>query len=114
MEIEITEIINNENIEYVTGSIAQLGNDAASITWNRAKNLASEIKFTTEQLAAIRDYAGYFGAWTKEEIAAWSDTEVTALMLQFINTEIQEHGPNFTEGNIFRTEENKYYYYVGF
>ena len=112
MEIDITALLTNENepdISEITGSVAQLGNDAASITWNKAKELANRFKLSSEEKQACRDYFRTFGAWSKEELTEMSDQEITALFLQHVSLEYKE---NPEDGRIFNSDD-RFYIYIG-
>lgn len=97
MELDITDLLARgfEPNKYCA-SVAMLGNDAGRITWNAAKDdaPAAGLLDTEEKRAAFRDHAREYGAWSDQEIDAWTDTEMTALLLQIIGAEFWESGLN--------------------
>lgn len=87
LEINITDLLNNSDFDpwVLRNSVANLGTNAAQITWNNAKNLSNSFpKLNEEQLQNLRDYFRGYGAWDAEEIAAWSEQELYALCIQEI------------------------------
>lgn len=93
MEINITKYFDNEEHCLVSGSRAELGDNAGAITWQNALESAqSDLlpQFTPEEIEEIRDYFGTFGAWDDEERAAWSIQEIRALVSQLISGDIRE------------------------
>lgn len=94
-EIEITALVRSE--EFVpfdlSNNRATLGDDAGKLTWNASVETAKEVESlipTPEHKEAFRDFVKDFGAWSEEAIAAWSDTELDALLLQWIAGDIRE------------------------
>lgn len=93
MEIIVTKyVVDHENAKYYSASQAELGEDAGKITWENALDRVEEepLVTTEEEIQECKDYLKSFGAWDAEEIAAWSDQEVNALMLQEISGCIRE------------------------
>lgn len=80
----------------VSNSQANLGVDAARITWQNAIKIANRhadwllISFD-EAVTAMRDWAQDTGAWDDAEIAAMSSIEFLALFVQNIAAELREH-----------------------
>lgn len=81
---------------------------------------------TPEQQSELRDWIRGFGAWDDEELAAMSDQETNALLLQFIAGDIreQEHFDTIEEweaacesgqcsGALCQGDGGRWYYYVG-
>lgn len=96
MEIDITKLFNSDEyapMDY-SASVAEIGNDAGRVTWSQACEDAPEYNFldTSDKLDAFRDHVKGFGAWSEEEIAAWSDVECNALFLQLVSGDIREAG----------------------
>ena len=132
MEIDITRFCTeNDPCDY-SASVAELGDHAGKITWKAALREAAHAPMLTtdEQLEAFRDYVAQFGAWTNDEIAAWSPTECNALFIQFVSGDLQEAGLEcLTEdawleydrrsqngecsSNIYRDFDGQIYYYIG-
>lgn len=71
---------------------ATLGDNAGALTGNASCETAAQITLldTDEKRQEFRDYVAEFGAWTDDEIAAWSDTELNALLLQMIAGDVRE------------------------
>lgn len=93
MEIDITDLVNSDiDLKNISGSRAELGQDAGKITWNNALN-RTEFHYlkTPEAIDTGRDWIKQFGAWKQEEIDAWTYTEINALLLQFIVSELREY-----------------------
>lgn len=90
MEINITNIVANIAPMDYSASAAEMGQDASKITWAAACEDALELfgdQFDREEFDAY--FAG-FGAWSDKELAAHTDRESAALMLQFIAGDIRE------------------------
>lgn len=94
-ELDITSLIRSE--EFVSFDLsnnrATLGDDAGRLTWNASMETAREVVSlipTPEHKDEFRDFVRSSGGWTREEIAAWSDTELDALLLQWIAGDIRE------------------------
>jgi hypothetical protein len=82
MEIDVTPILS-ENCRMLSASRAELGENAGRITWNNCLKLAKRLPLVTnENRDEIRKHFGEYGAWEREEIAAWSDVELSALIWQ--------------------------------
>lgn len=88
MDINITCIIrhflNDASPRDYSASVAELGRDAGSFTWNNAKEHARELFGEEFDRAAFDGHFAGFGAWDHEELAAHTDEECAALMLQLI------------------------------
>jgi hypothetical protein len=94
VEIDITDFFKNAETWNLSGSIATHGPNAARDTWNNAKQEASESPLlkTKAELDAMRKWAKETGAWSREEIAAWSSGEVNALFIQLVTGDMREAG----------------------
>jgi len=76
MEIDVTHMVESaDNMPMLSGSCAELGNDAGQITWNNSKAYGAEHPLlTTDAMRdAARDHFREYGAWTRKEIEAWSE-----------------------------------------
>lgn len=84
MYIDITDFVRNVEACDLSASKMELGNDAGKITWNNAKaEAALHPLFSTDaEIEACRAWAEEFGAWDRDEIAAWSSDECNALVLE--------------------------------
>ena len=95
MELNITEFFNHARPSYYSASCAELGDDAGRITWANAVDAAGQWPDwlnTEDDREEFRAYVRTFGAWDDGEIAAWSDEELTALLIQMIAGDIRESG----------------------
>ena len=131
MELDITEFFNNACPSYYSASRAELGDDAGRITWENSVDAADQWAAwldTGDKREEFRAYVRTFGAWDAAEIAAWTDAELTALLIQLIAGDIRESGlqdgTSWAEyeadaeagrmsGNLFRAEDGRVFYYIG-
>lgn len=93
MELNITHMVDGaDDMPMLSGSQAELGRDAGKITWANSCAYATEhILLTDEAMREkARSYFKGFGAWSPEEIAAWSDAELNALITQDIAAAVRE------------------------
>lgn len=81
-EIDVTPILD-EDCTLLSASVAELGPDAGKITWNNCLVLATRLPLVNDSNRdEIRDHFAAYGAWDDEEIAAWSDIELSAMVWQ--------------------------------
>jgi hypothetical protein len=131
MELDITRFFMDEDAADYSASAAELGQNAGKITWNAAKEAATTYDFldTDEKRDAFRAYVKGFGAWSEEEIAAWDNDGLNALLIQMISGDMREGGlnagDNLTDaeweeyenggnaGRLYRGDSGKVYYYIG-
>lgn len=131
MELNITKFYNETAPMDYSASVAEIGNNAGADTWRAACEDSSTymILNTDDKRKAMRDYVRGFGAWTDEEIDAWTDIELNALLLQMISGDIRESvldddrsaWPEYYElaeqgtvsGNLFRADDGQIYYTIG-
>lgn len=124
MDLNITHLVKLE-LRQFSASRMELGEDAGSITWNNAMESGLVFVSTEEEKQEARDYIRSFGAWDTAEIEAWNDTELNALILQFITGDLREYldakkcgRTEFKKwqencgGSIYQNGQN-YYYYLG-
>lgn len=95
MELNITHLFAEESAFVpfdLSNNRATLGDNAGALTWQASKECAVEIPLldTDEKREAFRDFVRESGGWTREEIAAWGDTELNALCLQWIAGDVRE------------------------
>lgn len=131
MEINITRFVTECDPFNFSASQAERGDNVGPETWSNAKTEAAREPLLTspEQLDALRDYVGGFGAWEDDEIAAWSANECNALFIQLVSGEMREAGMDDVDvedfdwekyersaengnisGNIFRAADGQIYY----
>lgn len=80
-----------ENAYEMSGSVAELGTNAARFTWGNCVREAEDGNpITDENRDNVRSWVRSFGAWDAEEINGWDDTELGALLLQFAAGDIRE------------------------
>ena len=130
MELDITDFFNNAAPADYSASAMELGDNAGRITWGHAVEDAPDYPLldTDDKREAFRDFIREFGAWDNTEIAAWTDQELTALLIQFISGDMREANldpaaPDWTQyekdaeagrvsSRIFRSA-NRVYFYIG-
>lgn len=131
VEIDITDFFENACPRDYSASVAELGVNAGSDTWRAACDDSPDYPFldTEEKREEFREHIRGFGAWNDDEIKAWSDTELNALLLQLISGEMRESGldqgePDWQEyregceagkyhGDISPGNDGRVYFYVG-
>ena len=129
MEIDITHMVDGaDDMPTLSGSQAELGPDAGKITWNNSKAYAAEHLLLTDDTMRdnARRYFKGFGAWSADEIAAWSDLELNALVTQEVASWIRqmerfdsdekylaaaEQGS--VSGSLYKGDDGKWYAYIG-
>ncbi len=94
-ELNITHLFTDESpfVPFdLSNNKATLGDNAGALTWNASKECAAEIVLldTDEKKEAFRDFVKDSGGWSEDEIAAWNDTELNALLLQWIAGDVRE------------------------
>ena len=92
MELNITHFFNTAEPRYYSASQAELGPDAGRITWENARDSGYNLLDTDDKREAARQHFALYGAWTEEEIAAWSDVELTAITIQDISAAMRDSG----------------------
>lgn len=132
-EIDITDFFNSADAFEFSASVAERGENAGKETWNNAKEEGTRAPLLTtpDQIQALRDHVKEFGAWSREEIEAWSSVECNALFIQLVSGDMREAGldqdPDDQDwqeyekraergncpGNIYRGDDGRVYYYLG-
>ena len=136
MEIDITAFVRTAETHELSGSVAELGQDAGKITWNNAvREAASTQLIKQDDRDEFESWVREFGAWDREEIAAWSLDECNALLIQYISGDLNEleslcysdsdeFGINWKTanelseagtigGHIFKGDNGRVYFYMG-
>ena len=92
MDINITRFYSEACPRDYSASVAEIGNNAGRDTWRAACDDSSDYLMLddADKRQAFRDWLKPFGAWDDAEIAAWSDSELNALFLQWIAGDIRE------------------------
>lgn len=127
MEIDITHFFETAAPYDFSGSIAERGPNAAKETWSNALEQArAEPLLKESDCDYFRRYMREYGAWSEEEMAAWSIDDCNALLIQLISGDMREGNLDCAEpdweqyekdaedgrisGNIFKAEDGKMYY----
>ena len=93
MELNITNMMKDaDEMQYLSGSVAELSDRAGQLTWDNSKRYAAESPLLKpEQVEEARDHFRDYGAWSDNEIDAWSESDVQALVTQEVAAEIREY-----------------------
>lgn len=85
MQIDISHLADMPARD-LSASVAEIGDMAMKWTWQAAQEQAEETPLLTneEELEHFRKWLKPWGGWDEEEIAAMSDNELNALLLQWI------------------------------
>lgn len=92
----------------MSASASELGPDAGKITWANCLDVAEcapSMLVTDENRDDVRDHFAAYGAWKREEINAWTDRELSALIWQEVAADMRY----FTEhckGSLAKYEED--------
>lgn len=132
MDIDITRFFRTVEPSDFSASMAELGQNAGKITWNNAVHEAAEnpLMTTEDELEEFREYMKGYGAWEDEEIMAWDMDKCNALLVQLVSGDMREGGlenpdeadwleyeagekEGLWNGNIYRGDDGRIYYYVG-
>jgi hypothetical protein len=136
MEIDITDFVRTAETHELSASVAEMGENAGKITWNNALREASIVQLIdADHRDAFESWAREFGAWERDEIAAWSLDECNALLLQYIAGDLNtleslcysdddefcidwDEAERLSQkgtigGNIFKGVDNRVYFYMG-
>ena len=131
MEIDITTFFKDAAPMDYSASVAEIGNNAGRATWQAACDDSEDFMLldSDEKREEFRRYVKTFGAWSEDEIAAWSNIELNALLIQMISGDIREadldtDDPDWDKyqedseagrisGRIFKADDSKIYYYIG-
>ena len=86
MELDITEFFNACMPMDFAASVAEIGNDAGILTWRAAlvESEGLQLLDSYEKREAFRAFVRSSGGWTDAEIAAFTDTALQALCIQWI------------------------------
>lgn len=129
--LDITDFFRAENAGDFSASSYELGEQAGVITWNNAKTAALDYAaqwITDESREEIADFVRYFGSLSADAIAAWSDTQLCAFLIQFISGDIREfqglareewseyeefQQAGLVSSRLFRGNDGRIYYFIG-
>lgn len=82
-DVNVSRLVDDVDPFDLSHSIAEGGQTAGRDTWRAAKAEAEARPLDIADRDAVKEYFAGFGAWDREEIAAWSDADLDALVLQF-------------------------------
>ena len=91
-EIDVTPLFASPGFDPwdCFNSTANLGQNAGELTWRASQRAASSLVLTEGQKEAFRDFVRSSGGWDDEEIASWTEAELTALCVQWIAGDVRE------------------------
>lgn len=89
LEVNVNRLVTTLDASDISASVAEKGPSAGPETWRNAKAGALRL-LKPEQRDAARAWAKEFGAWSADEIARWTATEVDALVLQYAAGDLRE------------------------
>jgi hypothetical protein len=130
MEIDVTHMVADEDEMFeLSGSRCEHGQNAGEITWNNSVAYAAGQPLLTDDdmRDAARAHFRAYGAWTQEEIAAWSDEHLQAITCQDVAAAIREmevaHGDyeeyerlceeGTLSGRLYKSDNDHWYFYLG-
>ena len=94
MELNVTSLFTHKDYRpyYVSNSIANLGENAAEITWNESMRLAESVSLIhdDETHKNLIDCIYEGGDWPREDMESWTRQELNALVFQFITGDMNE------------------------
>lgn len=92
MELNITHMMRDADEMYLlSGSVAELGDRAGAITWDNSRRYArNNPLLLEEQIDDARKYFKSYGAWSEDELRAWTAEEVQGMVCQEVASEIRE------------------------
>lgn len=89
-DINVSRLIEGVEPSELSGSIAERGQNAAKETWANALDAATSEALDIDDRDGAKAWLEGFGAWEREEMDAWSDAELDALLLQFAAGDLRE------------------------
>ena len=129
MEIDVTRYVEGVDCSLFASSVWESGlQNIGAITWQNAlRHVDCEGFLAPEEVAEVRDWLLDLGAWDSDEVAAMSDLEVNALLLQFVAGDVREmeafgETPEEYEqalidgtvsGRLYRSDDGSWFFYVG-
>jgi hypothetical protein len=94
MELNISSFFATVTPRELSSSVAESGPCAGALTWAASckASVHHNLLDDDEKRDAFRAWVRNYGGWSAEEIAAWSNTELNALLLQWISGDLREMG----------------------
>lgn len=129
MEIDVTHMVEEaDSMVWLSGSRAEHGQYAGRITWGNSIAYGKDRPLLLDDAAreAAREHFVEYGAWSREEIAAWDEDELQAITCQDVAAAIREM--NVAEdyddyvrlcergtcsGRLSRGDDGHWYFYLG-
>lgn len=95
--LNVTELFSEIAPYHCANSVANLGPSAAEDTWANCLTLAdSDAALAAEwDYDAVREHIASYGAWDTEEIAAMSEKQLRASMIQEIASDLRARGADY-------------------
>jgi hypothetical protein len=92
LEVIVTCLITDLDPAELSGSIAERGQNAGQETWDNSMQAAKDHApiLKPNERPAARKFFRSFGAWDDEQVAAWTDQELDALVLQYAAGDLRE------------------------
>jgi hypothetical protein len=88
--INVTRLVSDADPFDFSASVAERGKNAGPETWSNAKVEATDRPLEIDDRDSVKEYFACFGAWDREEIAAWSAADLDALVLQYASGDLRE------------------------
>lgn len=108
MDIIITDFIRDIAPNDYSASKLELGDNAGAITWGHACEDALRLFGDAFARDAFDAHFSDFGAWSDADLAAHTDAECAALMLQFVAGDLRDC--EFIDAELFTREWWQEYY----
>lgn len=89
-EIDVSRLLSEADPFDLSASVAERGTNAGPETWANATAEAESRPLDIDDRDAVRDFFRGFGAWEAEEIAAWADSDLDTLVLQYAAGDLRE------------------------
>ena len=126
-ELDVTHMVEDGDwMPYLSGSVAELGDRAGALTWENSQKYAEDKPLLlAENMDDAREYFADMGFG--DDARKWSEAETQATMVQDVATNIRElkmfetyeeyseaANKGQVSGRLFKGENNRWYFYVGF
>ena len=94
MELNISSFFATVTPRELSSSVVESGPCAGALSWSASCKASVHHTLLTNdaEREAFRAWVEASGGWTAEEIAAWSDPHLNALLLQWISGDLREMG----------------------
>ena len=113
MEYNVTRV-TEETIELLSASRAELGDDAAHITWRNCLECADRFGASLElDYDDARGHFQEYGAWERDEIEAWTERELQAMVIQETAARLRELGAGGEPSTLYSEPDGTTWLYLG-